>query len=269
MPGSIPITFAVAVNEREVLEKNFLASPCLRESGRNQIILQEGFISASKAYNDALDRSENDLIAFLHQDVILPKPWLSQLDRALSWLETHDPNWGVIGCYGETLNDGGRGHVYSSGRGILGKPFERPVPIQTLDEVVLIFRKSSGIRFNESLPHFHLYGTDICLRALTLGRTSYAISAFCVHNTTQRLILPRDFYESWRYIRDTWRNNLPIQTTCVRITRMNLPVYEKRLQELYLKYIRRKEVGGMREEDVERLLERVSKDLREAEPVGV
>jgi hypothetical protein len=257
----------VAVNGREVLEKNFLASPGLCEFSRNQILLQEGFLSASKAYNDALDRSENDLIVFLHQDIILPKSWLPQLDRALTWLEAHDPNWGVIGCYGETRNDGGRGHVYSSGRGILGTPFERPVPIQTLDEIVLIFRKSSGLRFDESLPHFHLYGTDICLRALTMGRTSYAISAFCIHNTTQPLVLPPKFYESWRYIRRTWENNLPIQTTCVRITRLNIPVYVKRLQALYLRYIRRKEVGGKREENVQRLLERVNEDLRDAKSV--
>ncbi len=65
------------------------------------------------------------------------------------------------------------------------------------------------------------------------------------------------FYESWRYIRRTWKNNLPIQTTCVRITRLNLPIYKKRLQEVYAKYIRRKEVGGKREENVKHLLEKV------------
>src|ERR1039458_4369689 len=98
MSGSTPITFVVAVNGREVLEKNFLASPGLCEFSRNQILLQEGFLSASKAYNDALDRSENDLIVFLHPDIILPNSWLPQLDRALTWLEAHDPNWGVIGA---------------------------------------------------------------------------------------------------------------------------------------------------------------------------
>jgi hypothetical protein len=269
MLGHTPITFVVAVNAREVLEKNLLASPCLRESSRNQILLQEGFPSASKCYNDAIDRSENDLVVFLHQDVILPQSWLRQLDQALTWLEKNDPNWGVIGCYGETLNDGGRGHVYSSGRGILGKPFEQPVPVQTLDEIVLIFRKSSGLRFDESLPHFHLYGADICLRALTMGRTSYAISAFCIHNTTQALVLPPKFYESCRYMRRTWENNLPIQTTCVRITRFNIPVYVKRLQEIYTRHIRGKEVGGRREENVERLLARVNEVLREAGPDGM
>ena len=67
--------------------------------------------------------------------------------------------------------------------------------VQTLDEIVLILKKSSGLRFDDSLPHFHFYGTDICLRAAQRGMRSYAISAFCVHNTHQTLVLPEEFYE--------------------------------------------------------------------------
>jgi len=57
------------------------------------------------------------------------------------------------------------------------------VTVQTLDEIVLIFRRDSGLSFDETLPHFHFYGTDICMRAAEQGRQCYAISAFCVHNT--------------------------------------------------------------------------------------
>jgi hypothetical protein len=209
----------------------------------------------------------NDLIVFAHQDIILPSAWLSQLASALEGLEVENPHWGVVGCYGQTRDDRGRGYIYSSGLGVIGKPFSRSVPVQTLDEAILVFRISSGLRFDSTLPHFHLYGADICLAAAKRGMTSYAISAFCIHNTDQTLILPAEFYECCKHIKRVWIDRLPIRTACTTITKFNIPIYRRRLNEVYLRYIRRKEVGGRREDNVQRLLETVDQDLREVEPV--
>jgi hypothetical protein len=222
------------------------------------------------AFNDAIDKSKNDLIVFIHQDMILPENWLSDLELGLTFLTADDPQWGVVGCYGETLDDNGRGYVYSSGLGILGKPFERPARIQTLDEIVLILRKSSGLRFDESLPHFHMYGTDICMRAEENGRKNYAISAFCIHNTQPGLILADEFYECYWHVKRTWKHRLPIQTTCIRITRFNVAMYTRRLREVYLLYIRWKEFGGSRARDVPGLLKEVDCLLQQRSiPSGV
>jgi hypothetical protein len=250
------ITFVVAVKSKgEILENNFLASPCFRAPHDHQILVQENFASAAKAYNDAIDRAAHDLLVFVHQDIIFPEPWLSQLEHALVCLDVGDPVWGVLGCSGVTRDGRLFAYLYSSGQGILGKPFEHPTPVQTLDEIVLILKKSSGLRFDDRLPHFHFYGTDICLRAEKMGMKSYAISAFCIHNTHQNLILTKEFYESYSHISRVWKDGLPIQTTCIRMTRFNLPMYTRRLREAYLRHIRRKEVGGTRTKDVPRLLE--------------
>lgn len=249
------ITFAVAVNNRKVFENNFLASPFLHGAHAHQILVQEQFVSASKAYNDALGRSSNDLIVFCHQDVYLPETWLEDFRNALDYLAVHEPNWGVLGCSGMTVNRRHWRYMYSSGLGVSGDPFPHPEPVQTLDEIVLIVRKSSGLRFDESLPHFHLYGTDICLRAAEMGMKSYAISAFCIHNTHQYLILPPEFYECCKHVRQVWKRCLPIQTTCIKITKFNVPIYLRRLRESYLRHIRRKEFGGMRATNVQLLLE--------------
>jgi hypothetical protein len=256
------VTFAILVNNREVFEKNLLASPCLRPPCDYQILVLENRDSAGKAYNEAMERSLNDLIVFCHQDIFLPDAWLSEVARALDWLEEQDPKWGVLGCYGETRNDNGRGYIYSSGCGIMGRPFEHPAQVQTLDEIVLILRKSSGLRFDDSLPHFHLYGTDICLRAEKFGMKSYAICAFCIHNTHQNLILPREFYECCKHVKRTWRQRLPIQATCIRITKFGFPLQRRRLREIYLRHIRRKECGGIRASDPQELLMRVEVMLR-------
>jgi hypothetical protein len=256
------ITFAAAVNNREILESNLLASPCLLAPHRHQILLQDGFSSAAKAYNDAIERSLNDLIVFCHQDVFFPESWLGQLNRALDYLEMNDLRWGVLGCYGKSADGRGWGHLYSSGCGVLGGPLEHPAPIQTLDEVVLIIRKSLGLRFDDRLPHFHLYGADICLAAATMGMKSYAISAFCIHNTQQAQVLSREFYECCTHLKQAWGHHLPIQSTCVKITRFNIPLYKTRLKEVYLRCTRGNEVAAFRVKNVQRLLEDLAASRR-------
>lgn len=252
------VTFVAAVNNEEVFCRNLLASPCFQTWQPATVVAQRGFPSAARAYNDALERSKTDLVVFCHQDITLPQEWLRDLESALAVLEREDPHWGVLGCYGETLNDHGRGYIYSSGRGVIGKPFARPAEVQTLDEIVLILRKSSGLRFDDGLPHFHLYGTDICMQAAQRGMKSYAISAFCVHNTQQTLVLPPEFYASCRHVRRVWKDMLPIQTTCVRLTRSNLPLMARRARELYLRHVRGIEIGGVRVDDVQSLLRELS-----------
>ena len=262
IPGIGRVTFAVATyGSGEVLEGNFLASPCLRGSHGHQVLVQRDYISAARAYNDAIDRAENDIMVFAHQDMIFPEPWLLQLRRALDQLRAADPKWGVLGCYGMPRYGPGRGYIYSPGRGVLGGPFDAPALVQTLDEIVLIFRKSSGLRFDDHLPHFHLYGTDICLRAEERGMKSYAIPAFCVHNAHHYVVLPKEFYECCRHIRRVWKAHLPIQTTCLRITRLNLPMYGRRLHEAYLRHVRHKALLAPRVRDVSQLLQQATSAL--------
>ena len=265
------VTFAVAVNKIDIFNNNFMMSPCFGEGHSHQVLVQQGFSSAAKAYNEAIDRSTNDLIVFAHQDVVFPASWLADLQRALESLQRTDPSWGVLGCYGEPLTDFGRGFIYSGDLGILGKPFDGPAPVQTLDEVVLVLRKSSGLRFDQDLPHFHFYGADICMAAAAHGMKSYAISAFCVHNTERSLVLPREFYESYKHLKRRWRSRLPIRTTCVRITRFNTYMYKKRIQEACLRLIGRTEINAVRVKDGRQLLaqlEQASQNAADVVPVN-
>jgi hypothetical protein len=227
-------------------------------------LIQEGFPSASTAYNDAIEKSCNDLMVFVHQDLVLPRPWLRDIDRAVGYLEASDPNWGVLGCWGATLDSGYRGFIYSAGLGILGAPFKQPAAVTSLDEIVLILRKKSGLRFDDALPYFHFYGTDICLRAAQKGRKNYAISAFCMHNTQQGLVLPKEFYVCGDYIRRVWRDRLPIQTTCVRITKYRWDEYISGVREIYLRYVLRRKTGGTRIEQPLTLLDELVNKMMDA-----
>jgi len=257
-----PITFVAAVNNRQIFEENLFASACLQAGNNHELVAQAGFASASLAYNDAMDRASNEVMVFAHQDVFFPPLWLSQLEAALAYLGNTDSQWGVLGCWGVTQKGERRGHIYSSGWGELGRPLEHPAEVQTLDEIVLILRKSSGLRFDERLRHFHLYGTDICMAAGQRGLRCYAIPAFCIHNTEQLLTLPQEFYECHRQIKRKWREHLPIHTSCIRISRFDLELYTEKLRELYIQIGRRERPRAHRVANPQRLLEELEAGIQ-------
>jgi hypothetical protein len=175
-----------------------------------------------------MEKAKEDLLIFVHQDIYLPPGWLGQVERALEALETQDPGWGVVGVWGPARGPGGSGpnvgHIYWTGIGIpAGRQFDGGVEVETLDEVVLILRKSSNLRFDPRLPGFHMYGTDICLEAESRGRKNYVVSALCVHNTITYAMLPLAFWKSYWFMRCKWRSRLPIKTPCIEITRWGWP----------------------------------------------
>lgn len=257
MHSSLKVTFIVAANDRGILHKNLLASPCLQGVHGHQVIVQEGYASAAAAYNAALAQSLNEIVVFIHQDVDPPDRWLTELEATLQGLAELDPNWGVLGCWGLKKNGDGFGYLYTPGQAVIGHALEAPEAVQTLDEVVLILRKSSGLKFNEELPGFHLYGTDICLAAATRGLQSYAISAFCIHNSRQHFRLPSDFYVCYRNVKRIWRKSLPIQTSCICISRFDGDMWRRRVRETIHRIVHRAPQRGPRTEDPRIILNRI------------
>jgi|SRR5580698_7155186 hypothetical protein len=222
-----------------LIERNFAASPCFNGIANDRIIVQEGFSSAAAAYNDAIDRAQTDIIVFAHQDVYFPEKWLGDLNRSLKILDVMDEDWGVLGGWGINRQGQGAGFVYSVGLGIFGQAFDNPVTVDTLDEFVLILRKSSGLRFDPTLPHFHFYGMDICMAARKNNKKCYAISAFSVHNTSYGF-LSQEFFNCYWHVRRRWREFLPVQTTCIKVSVWNEDLIVRKLKLILLPMIGRK-----------------------------
>ncbi len=226
------VTVVAAVNDERVLDRNLMRSPDLVNEPNCQLLFKRGFRSAALAYNAALDEAEHDLVVFLHQDVYLPAGWLDGLRRSVEWLESSRPAWGVLGSFGSSRTAvGGLGQVYTTGKGLHGNRLAAPSPAETLDEIVLVLRKSSHLRFDEGLPHFHLYGSDICLQSRQRGLGTYAIPAFCVHNTNQLLTLPPEFYACYRYLKHKWSRELPIHTSSMTISRFDSELHKRRFED--------------------------------------
>jgi len=223
-----------AVNSAEILRENLSASPEIVRRTGIELLMQQGFPSASQAYNAALDAVTNDIVVFVHQDVFLPDGWFANLGQQIQRLEAEGHRWGVLGSFGSTATaHGGLGRVYTTGLGLHGNALTQPQPVESLDEIVLVLRKSSGLRFDDALPHFHMYGTDICMIARDAGFANYAIpGATCVHNTNQLLRLPPEFFTCYKYIRRKWAKFLPIHTACLRVSRFGEDACWRRLQEI-------------------------------------
>jgi hypothetical protein len=210
-------TVICAANNDQVLKSCLLNSPDIR--GASEVILQRGYNSAAAAYNSGLEKAKTDLVVFIHQDVYLPKGWIDSLQASLDRLSISDPKWGVLGVWGGIDAPGLPGYMYWTGvGGTAGEPFEGVREVMSLDEVVLILRKSSGLWFDERLPGFHMYGTDICLEARRRGRKCYVFSGFCLHNTNVYDLLPLEFWRNCLFVRRKWKSELPINTPCIDIT---------------------------------------------------
>jgi hypothetical protein len=206
-----------AVNNESVLRSCLLSSPEIGSA--SEVILQTGFHSAAEAYNAGIEKATSDVLVLVHQDVYLPKGWIDRVQDALEAIAANDPQWAVAGVWGGKQAREFTGHLYCAGlMRVLGKPIAQPVEVTSLDEVLLVLRKSSGLRFDNRLKGFHMYGTDICLEAKARGLKSYAISAFCVHNTNGYGMLPLDFWKSYFFLRRKWKTELPIATSCTKIT---------------------------------------------------
>ncbi len=256
------MTFSIvaASNDPGVLKRCLLASPDLRSASATEISIQENPLSASTAYNRGIDTTRGDCIIFAHQDLYLPEGWFRSLETELETIERIDPNWGVLGLWGVDRLGQYAGWTYSSGLArTLGGPQPQPRPVRTLDEVLLVVRRSSGLRFDEALAGFHMYGTDICLTAEARGMRNYALSCFALHNSNGIRQLPWAFWQACWFIRNKWRRALPIHAPCTTVSRWPFGTLRQMILR-QLQFSVRKTDVGRRVDDPESLLRRLERD---------
>lgn len=242
--GDTSVCFIVASNDEEVLRTSLLASPDLNAGV--EISVQREAKSAVEAYNRGIEATRAEVLVFVHQDIFLPAGWMTGFQEALRQLAETDPNWGVLGLYGVKADRTRCGWIYSTGLGcVLGTPFDMPQEVRTIDELLLVIRKSSNLRFDEGLPGFHFYGTDLCLIAESKGFRNYVLPCFAIHNSNGLAYLPKAFWKAYFYVRSKWRDKLPFQTPCITVRRSVLPTLVQEIPWRVVRYtILRQKPGG-------------------------
>lgn len=226
-----------AVNNDEVLAMNLADSDVFK---KNSHYLMRDYSSASKAYNAGIDESEAEIMIFAHQDVYFPNNWFDRLAEQITIIGKTDKNWAVIGVYGVEQNGNHIGHCWSSGLSKkLGENFSSPYKICSIDELVIIIRRSSEIRFDEGLPGFHLYGTDIVQTAKSKNYFSYVINAPVIHNSKPVINLFGGYTAAYLHMRNKWKSSLPLVTVIVKITDYGIPLL-KQMIKMFINYNFRK-----------------------------
>jgi hypothetical protein len=223
------IAVVAAVNDEETLTRNLLRSQILQDE-RASFHAFSGCRSASEAYNRGLDLTEEEIVVFAHQDVYLPQTWETSLRDAINVLSRRDPDWAVIGAVG-THEDGTIvGRCWSSGLGcVIGTPLNEPTEITCVDEMLIVLRRASGLRFDPNLPVFHLYGTDIVLTARVNNLRSYVVDLPIIHNSRPVKGLGGAYVLAHDYMRRKWAALLPVRTLIVPLTRSRWPMLRARL----------------------------------------
>jgi glycosyltransferase involved in cell wall biosynthesis len=163
-------------NNAAKLEARLQAS-LARQNRAHQLICVDNrsgrFGGAAAALNHGAAQAKGDWIVFLHQDVeLLGNDWLEWAEALLGRV---DPD-GWHGVVGRTARGRWRGLLRDRDM-VFGEPFDEPIEVQTLDEIVLIHRNqgAGAVYFDEELSGWHAYGVDACCRAVRRGARNYVL----------------------------------------------------------------------------------------------
>lgn len=172
------------------------------------------FGSAGAALNHAARSAEHDVVVLVHQDV-----YLHDVDRLAAAAEAfEDPRWGVLGASGVTSAHTWAGRMRDRVV-LIGDPAPDPVPVDTLDEVLFMARRSDLLR--EPLTEhpdlaWHAYAVEYALRVRSAGRLAGAVDTAITHNSLTVNLARLD--EAHRAVGDLFPDLLPIRTTCGTVT---------------------------------------------------
>jgi hypothetical protein len=171
------------------------------------------------AYNEAKASIARPYYIFAHQDVYLPAGWIDRTIDLVGELTRDHPDWGAMGVYGVRKNGDHVGRVWDVNlRRELGGSGFGPQQVESFDELIFLVRGDVAFRFDEGLPDFHLYGTDLVQDLASRGKTSWAVENPVVHNNRPIASYEGGFTAAYRYARRKWRARLPIYTTICRIS---------------------------------------------------
>jgi len=210
------LSFVTCVSKKDVYEQNVVQSlkaSTLQNFEMIPIYNDNNQYTAPQALNIGIDKSTTNILITCHQDVIFPPNFTTTI---MEKIHKYD-GFGIMGVAGIDKNDCGAGGIKSpDGRSFEVK--EKESEVVTLDELCLIVRKDSKLRFDESLDGFHLYGVDICLQSLSLGMKNYAVDCEVVHLSKDGRNNIEDIRKNYLRImtklRDKWSHIFPsVKTT--------------------------------------------------------
>lgn len=217
-------TVAVAMNNLLQYQNNVAASPELASNDMgHQLLPMTGAQNMAQAWEHAKLHAAHDWIVLVHQDVYLPADWLQQIQYA--WHEAEAELGQQIGVLGVA----GMRHLGNETVSSLGRCIDRvatyspaaPLPAiaDSLDELVLVYRKDRFLPVMSPELGFHFYGTDSVLKAQEVGLVAAVVDVPCFHNSSRfgSHMDDEDLKQKAMAFHQLWQHRLPVFTLVAQI----------------------------------------------------
>ena len=212
-------TVAVAANNALQYNNNIAASPELARNDRqHQLLPITGARHMAEAWQYALAHAEHNWIVLVHQDVYLPAGWLEQVQYA--WHEAEKKLKQQVAILGVA----GVSNIEDADFCQLGACVVRvmtfapsaalPELCQSLDELVLVFRKDRFLPELSADLGFHFYGTDAVMRAQEAGLNAAVVDLPCFSNSSRvdHHMQDEDLKQKALAFHRLWQHRLPVFT---------------------------------------------------------
>ncbi|WP_404435860.1 glycosyltransferase [Microbacterium aerolatum] len=213
----VPVSIVCVYNDGDVL------GSCLRRSidaqadtaPQTELLAVDNrenrFTTAGAALNHGVREARNDVVVFVHQDVVLHS--LVALEEAAVELLAA-PGIGIMGAVGIDADDRIIGRIRDRIVQI-GEPAPRPRDVETLDEVLLMTARQQALDepiSEDPLLAWHAYGVEYALRMRRAGRRAVARDIPLTHNSLSTNLAKLDL--AHRHVADAYPELVPIHTTC-------------------------------------------------------
>jgi hypothetical protein len=169
------------------------------------------FSTGRAALNHGAREARNDVLVFVHQDVVLHS--LVELEEAAAELLAA-PDIGIMGAAGIDANDRILGRIRDR-IVMIGEPAPIARDVETLDEVLLMMTRRQVLDepiSEDPLLAWHAYGVEYALRMRRAGRRAVARDVPLTHNSLSTNLAKLDL--AHRHVADAYPELVPIHTTC-------------------------------------------------------
>lgn len=131
--------------------------------------------------NAVLAEATEPYVIFCHQDILIDQcDNFGSLVRLIEEMDVIDPNWAILGNAGGSEKFDLAIRISDPhGKDVSQGNF--PQRVQTLDENFLVIKSASQLQCSAKLRGFHLYGTDLCLNAMSRGLSCYVVDFHLTH----------------------------------------------------------------------------------------
>lgn len=215
---AFPLTFIVPTNNRDVLSRNFLASPIFRRDSPHRWLAVENATSAAAVLTHAIPQVGTEFVVYCQHDVYLPEKWDRAFCSGIARSAAAGLDGGVFGVVGALKSGSGvalTGHVID--RHWWRRNGDLPRSVDTVDELLFGFRAADYLPLDANLG-FHLYAADFsCRLKKQAGKNTVVVDAPCFHNSSLGETLPQSYVASAGLFARNWSDMLPLATTSALI----------------------------------------------------